>query len=197
MRSDNRGVVSLEPNSLADVWSDIECVARALDVPERGKELVARLQKRMDEIARRATGATTRPTVGLVEWIEPLMTAGHWMPELVGFAGGISVFGQPNQPAPRITWQQLVAADPQVIIAQPCGFDMERTRQEMAALTKKPEWSNLQAVRSGKVFVTDGNQFFNRPGPRLVESLEILAEILHPELFDFRHRGVGWDVFAT
>jgi iron complex transport system substrate-binding protein len=186
-------IVSLEPNSLADVWSDIERVAEALGTPERGRELVGQLRTRMRRIEQRAATASERPRLALIEWIEPLMTAGHWMPELVDLAAGVNLFGEAGKHAPRITWRDLVAADPDLIIAQPCGFDLPRTRQEMASLASTPEWPTLRAVRNGKVFVTDGNQFFNRPGPRLVESLEILAEIVHPELFAFGHHGAGWD----
>lgn len=176
-------IVSLAPNALADVWLDIQRVADALGAPERGRALVAELRGRMAAIAARTANLTYRPTVALIEWIDPLMTAGNWMPELVDMAGGIDLFGQAGQHAPRTSWEQLVVADPEVIIAQPCGFDLPRTRQEMATLAARPEWRRLRAVRDHRVFVTDGNQFFNRPGPRLVESLEILAGLLHPELF--------------
>lgn len=185
-------IVSLEPNSLNDVWRDIERVAAALGVPERGREVVARLQARMQAIRERAATAARRPTVALIEWIDPLMTAGDWMPELVDMVGGVNLFGQAGKHAPRIDWQQLVAADPEFIVAQPCGFDLQRTSAEMATLVARPEWPNLSAARAGNVFATDGNQFFNRPGPRLVESLEILAEIVHPELFRFGHEGTAW-----
>jgi len=188
-------IVSLEPNSLQDVWRDIQRVADALGASKSGQKLIAHLQVRMHAVAERTGRAQHRPSVALIEWIDPLMTAGHWMPALVTMAGGTNLFGQSGQHAPPITWQQFANADPEVIIAQPCGFDMPRTRQEMARLRALPDWPGLRAVRNGKVYVTDGNQFFNRPGPRLVESLEILAEILHPELFAPTHRGVGWEEF--
>ena len=185
-------LVSLEPNRLADVWTDIDLVAEALDVRERGDELIRSLQSRMDAIAERARALTERPTVACIEWIDPLMAAGNWMPELVEMAGGVNLFGEAGKHSPWMTWEQLVERDPDVIVVLPCGFDFARTRREMPALTGRPEWPRLRAVRDGRVFVTDGNQYFNRPGPRLVESLEILAEMLHPEAFRFGHEGTGW-----
>jgi iron complex transport system substrate-binding protein len=185
-------VVSLEPNALADVWSDIRRVAAALNATERGEELVARMRRRMDEIAAKAITAQSRPTVACVEWIEPLMAAGNWSPELVEMAGGVNLFGEVGKHSPWMSWEALVAADPDVIFISPCGFDIARTMEEAHLLTGKPEWRELKAAKEDRVFVADGNQYFNRPGPRLVESLEILAELLHPELFNFGYEGTGW-----
>jgi iron complex transport system substrate-binding protein len=185
-------VVSLEPNALADVWSDIRRVAVALNAPERGGELVAGLRRRMDEVVAKARTAQSRPTVACVEWIEPLMAAGNWMPELVEMAGGVNLFGETGKHSPWMSWEDLVAADPDVIFISPCGFDIARTMEETHLLTGKREWRELKAAKENRVFVADGNQYFNRPGPRLAESLEILAELLHPELFYFGHEGKGW-----
>jgi len=187
-------VVSLEPNNLADVWADIAHVAGALDAAERGAALIAELQARMQAIARRAAEGPRRPRVACLEWIDPLMAAGNWVPELVKLAGGVNLFGEAGRHSPWMTWEQLCAADPDVIVAVPCGLDLNRTHRELRTLMDKPEWPHLRAVRDGRVAVTDGNQYFNRPGPRLVESLEILAEILHPEVFRFGHQGTGWRV---
>jgi iron complex transport system substrate-binding protein len=120
------------------------------------------------------------------------MAAGNWMPELVEMAGGANLFGEAGKHSPWMTWEQLCAADPEVILVMPCGFDISRSRQDMPVLTRQPEWPRLCAVRNGRVYLADGNQFFNRPGPRLVESLEILAELLHPVAFHFGHEGTGW-----
>ena len=186
-------IVALEPNALADIFVDIEKVATALDVPQEGVSLAAALRRRMAQVEQAAAGLDARPTVACIEWIEPLMAAGNWMPELVQMAGGVSVVGSPGEHAPWLQWGDLVELDPEVIIALPCGFDIARTRSELRTLTLKPEWSNLQAVAQGRIYLADGNQFFNRPGPRVVEALEIMAEILHPECFEFGHRGVGWE----
>ncbi len=185
-------LVSLTPNCLADVWADIERVAEALDARDRGAELVQQLQGRMLTIADRARLIANKPTIACVEWIDPLMAAGNWMPELVEMAGGVHRFGEAGKHSPWLTWDALCAADPDVLLIVPCGFDIARSRQDMGVLTGKPEWPTLRAVRTGRVFLGDGNQYFNRPGPRLVESLEILAELLHPDVFAFGHEATGW-----
>ena len=185
-------IVSLAPYALADIFKDIERVAAALDAAERGREVVGRLSQRMNAIAQRAKTVTTRPRVAIVEWIEPLMAAGNWMPELVAMAGGSNLFGEPGQHSPWIKFAELMAGDPDAIIVAPCGFGMERTAAELPLLAQRPEWARLKAVREGRVCLADGNQYFNRPGPRIVESLEILAEILHPAMFDFGHEHHGW-----
>jgi iron complex transport system substrate-binding protein len=185
-------IVSLAPYALADVLNDMQRVADGLDAPERGSELVNRLRERMASIEARAKTASTRPRIAIIEWIEPLMAAGNWMPELVAMAGGTNLFGEAGAHSPWMKFEELVAKDPDVIMVAPCGFNMERSAAELPTLQKRPEWANLKAVREGQVFLADGNQYFNRPGPRIVESLEILAEILHPELFRFGHEHAGW-----
>jgi iron complex transport system substrate-binding protein len=186
-------IVSLAPNALSDVWNDIQCVADALDIPQRGRELNDRLLARMAAITEMARTQSERPTVACIEWIDPLMASGNWMPELVEMAGGVNLFGEAGKHAPWMTWEELVAKDPEVILVLPCGFDIARTRTEMPALKIRPEWPQLRAVRNYHVYLLDGNQYFNRPGPRLVESLEILAEVLHPASFCFGHEGTGWE----
>jgi iron complex transport system substrate-binding protein len=185
-------IVSLEPNELADVWADIRRVANALGVAERGELVTAALQRRMEAIASRTRTTQSRPAVACIEWIDPLMAAGNWMPELVEMAGGVNLFGQAGKHSPWMKWEELVSRDPDIIFISPCGFDIKRTLEETHLLAAKPEWSRLNAVRGGRVFVADGNQYFNRPGPRLAESLEILAELFHPEIFQFNHKNEGW-----
>jgi len=185
-------IVSLAPCSLTDVWADVRRVAEALGVSARGEEVLRGIERRLTAIAERARGLTGRPTVACIEWIEPLMAAGNWMPELVEMAGGMNLFGQSGKHSPWMEFEQLREKDPEVILISPCGFDIRRARQELQALTEKPAWANLGAVRGGRVFLADGNQYFNRPGPRLVDSLEILAELLHPLAFHFGHEGGGW-----
>lgn len=192
----NVEVVSLAPNALADVWADIERVATALHEPERGHRLRERLEVRVETIAKRVwDGGPERPRVACIEWIEPLMAAGNWVPELVELAGGTSLFGMAGAHSPWMAWEELREADPDMILVMPCGWDMERSRAEVHVLTKMSGWDSLRSVRKGRVFLTEGNQYFNRPGPRLVESLEILVELFHPELFDFGHEGQGWRSF--
>jgi iron complex transport system substrate-binding protein len=172
-------VVSLQPFSLAEVWKDIRRVARSLEIEARGTELVASLQARMQAIADTTHAAASRPRLACIEWIEPLMPTANWMPELIELAGAENVGWH--------TWEDLAGADPDVILVMPCGFDLERALGEMHWLTERAGWHDLRAVRDGRVYVADGNQYFNRPGPRLVESLEILAGIAHPEVFAARH----------
>ncbi|MBY0228075.1 MAG: cobalamin-binding protein [Gemmataceae bacterium] len=183
-------LVSLQPDSLADVWADLERVALALDAWDRGDDLAKRLKRRMASIA--DSVPAERPRVACIEWCAPLMAAGNWVPELVALAGGIDLFGTPGKHAPWLEWDALRAADPDVIVLMPCGYGLERTRAEVPLLQALPGWGDLEAVRTGRVAVTDGNRFFNRPGPRLAESLEILAEILHPARFRFGHEGRAW-----
>ena len=180
-------IVSLQPDSLEQIWEDFRRVARALEIAERGEAVVAALGARMV----RRGGRRERPRVACIEWIEPLMAAGNWTPELIEMAGGINLFGEAGRHSPWMTWEQLVAADPDMIVVAPCGFDLERTEGEMYWLTGRAEWKDLRAVRCGRVYLADGNQYFNRPGPRVVETFEILEELLDPEVAP-RHRGRAW-----
>ena len=186
-------VISMEPYALNDLWRDIRRVASACECEQTGEELIARLQERMRRIQERAGTADEKPRVAAIEWLEPLMAGGNWVPELIERAGGENLFGVAGRHSPWMTWEQLAAADPDLIIALPCGFDLKRTRDEMHWLTDRMDWGELKAVRAGKVFVCDGNQFMNRPGPRLVESLQIIAEMLHPTMFDPILEHSGWE----
>ena len=185
-------IVSLKPDSLSDIWEDIANVARALGRERQGECLVKQLKARMSSIARQSGTARTRPRAAMIEWIDPLMAGGNWMPELVQLAGGENLFGAAGQPSLWLDWDQVVAVDPDVVLVHPCGFDMARTLHKMPLLECRPGWRELNAVRSDRIFVADGNQYFNPPGPRIVESLEILAEVFHRELFPSRHEGKDW-----
>lgn len=186
-------IVSLEPNQLSDIWKDFINIAEALGVKEQGHELVSQLKQRMNKIAQKTINFPQKPTVVCIEWIEPLMSAGNWMPELIEMGGGINLFGVAGEHSPWMSWEQLLEANPDVILVMPCGFNLARSKAEMSSLSQKPDWSQLNAVQNQQVYLTDGNQYFNRPGPRLVESLEIIAEILHPAHFDFHHQQSGWE----
>lgn len=186
-------VISLRPSTLGDVWRDIERVAEALGEPERGTATSQELTERLTDIAEQTLRIRPKPSVVCVEWIDPLMGAGNWMPELVTLAGAGQFFGETGVHSPWLEWESVRHADPDVIVVMPCGFDVPRTRAELAPLLAQPGWDELAAVKAGRVYLADGSQYFNRPGPRLVESLEILAEILHPDHFPPRHRGAGWE----
>ena len=186
-------LVSLEPNCLDDIWADIRRVACDCGVAAKGDEVVRSLQGRMENISRQACGSSLRPRVACIEWHEPLMAAGNWVPELVKLAGAENLFGKAGLHSPWMSWDELVAADPDVIITTPCGFDLARTRSEMYWLTDRTEWAKLRAVKERQVYLADGNQYMNRPGPRVVESLQIFAEILHPEAFGPKLEGQAWE----
>ncbi len=185
-------IVSLTPNSLEDLWGGIRQVAEALEAPEKGDELISQYKDRIKAIAERAGQCQENPSVVCIEWIDPLMAAGNWMPEFIEMLGGQNYFGKTGEHSPKMTWEDLKAKDPDVIIAMPCGWGIDRCRDEMATLTRKSDWGELKAVRQSRVYLADGNQYFNRPGPRLVESLEILSELMYPGQVNYGHEGKGW-----
>ena len=184
-------IVSLEPNQLSDIWNDIKKVASALKVEKKGGLIISELRERIKNLRKMAQELEKR-TVACIEWIDPLMAAGNWMPELVELAGGINLFGSKGKHSPWMEFEDLIKRDPDVIIVMPCGYNIDKTKREMGTLRKMSEWDNLKAVQNSDVYLTDGNQYFNRPGPRLVESLEILLEILYDDKFDFGHKNIGW-----
>ena len=186
-------IISLQPDTLADVWADIQRVGETLQVD--WQPIVSALQARVKTCQTQCENLHLNPPqVACIEWTDPLMLAGNWIPELVEMAGGQPIGGVTGQHSPRISWDDLIAADPDTIIFMPCGFDLDRTRIEAQPLTQHPLWEKLKAVQLGRVYITDGNAYFNRPGPRLVESLEILTEILNPQC-DYGHHQTGWAKF--
>ena len=185
-------VLSLSPGCLADLWQTVRDVATELGASAQGEELVESLQTRLESIRSLATQAEQRPKVVCIEWLDPLMTAGNWVPELVEIAGGENLLGQAGKHSPWLMWEELAEANPDVIVVLPCGFDLKRTQEEVGVLTDNAAWNQLKVVREGAVFLADGHNFINRPGPRLVDSAEILAEIFHPELFEPKHRSAAW-----
>lgn len=184
-------IVSLNPEGLDKVYEDIIRVAAALDAEPQGGALIATMQDGFDTLRHKAQ-EKPRPTVACIEWAEPLMAAGNWVPSLVEIAGGHDVFGTAGEHAPWLEPEQLYAADPDVIIFMPCGFGLERSSAEARALLGKPEWQALKAVRTGRVYATDGNSYFNRPGPRLLDSAKMMAEMLFPEDIKPEHAGDAW-----
>jgi iron complex transport system substrate-binding protein len=171
-------LLSLAPDDLGDVWGDFGRVGAAVSREVEAAAVIAELQGRMAALAERAARRGTRPTVAAIEWIEPLMAAGNWVPELIGIAGGEPLFAAAGQHSPWLAWDALIAADPDVIVMMPCGYRVPQTLVDMAALADHAGWRSLRAVREGRVYVTDGQYFFNRPGPRLVESAAIIADCI-------------------
>ena len=185
-------IISVAPLRLADIWQDVQTIAEALGAPEQGRAVLWRLKSRVVDIIQSTCLLKKRPSVACLEWLDPLMAAGNWVPEMVELAGGRDVAGAPGVHSGWLAWEKLAQADPDLLVLMPCGFDLERTRREAASLQSRPGWGQLRAVKSRNVFITDGNHYFNRPGPRIVESLEILAEILQPKLFTLQHENRGW-----
>ena len=184
-------IISLQPNSLSDIWNDINMVSRGLDVENRGIELVKTMKNKIQELNQSVKGVPLK-TVACIEWIDPLMAAGNWVPTLVELAGGKNLFGEAGKHSPWMDFETLKSKDPDVIVVMPCGYNISKTIQEMKVLTDHLEWDSLSAVKEGRVYLTDGNQYFNRPGPRIIDSLEILIEILHEDKSDFSHHKSGW-----
>ena len=174
-------VLSLEPAGLSDVLDNILLVGRIAGGERRAEVLVERLRARIDAIRRHPV--PLRPRVACLEWLDPLYAGGHWIPEMVDAAGGLDVLGQAGGPSRLIPWDAVLGAHPEVLVLMPCGFDVRRTRAELGRLTGRPGWLDLPAVRGSRVYLTDASAYFNRPGPRLVDGLEILASAIHPEIF--------------
>ncbi len=189
-------LVAVAPNTLADVLEDFARVGRGCGVAERGMALAQREGARIEALSREARGAGPRRRVACLEWIDPLMGCGNWLPELVERAGGESVTGVAGAHAEWTTLDALAAIDPDVILIAPCGFDLARGRQEFSAAAAQEGWRALRAVDAGQVYLIDGFLHMNRPGARIAESLEIVAEVLQPDRFSFGWRGLGWETIA-
>jgi iron complex transport system substrate-binding protein len=188
----NPQLVACEPHQLWDIWQDILHISQAVGLPDAGRELVNRLRKELHTLKSQAEQLDERPSIVCIEWIEPPMAAGNWVPELVEVAGGTNLFGTAGEHSPWLDWEAFLESDTDAIVIVPCGFTIDRTQQELGPLFARPGWQELRAVQEGRVAIADGHNFFNRPGPRVLESAQILAEILHPEEFRFGHRGNGW-----
>jgi iron complex transport system substrate-binding protein len=176
-------ILSLEPTTLQGILDTIRQVGEATDTSARAESLVRELEQQADTIAVRARTASGRPRVFALEWLDPPFTAGHWVPELVRRAGGRDELAREGSPSTQIPWRRIADYDPEIIVLMPCGFTLDRTREEFAHVTLPKEWSGLRAVQSGRVYAVHGSAYFNRPGPRIIMGLQILAEIIHPEIF--------------
>jgi iron complex transport system substrate-binding protein len=174
-------VVNLEPRTLAEVFGDIRRVAATLGVADRGEPVIAQLAARVERVRARVAGAARRRCV-LLEWIDPPFCSGHWGPELVALAGGFDPVGRPGEDAAQVAWDEVRAAAPEVLVVACCGFDLARTQRDVPILRGYPGFGALPAARTGEVWFVDGSAYFSRPGPRLVDSLELLAPLVHPEL---------------
>jgi iron complex transport system substrate-binding protein len=192
-------VLPLNPTSLDDVLTDIARIAAATQTSATGAALLQSYRSRIDSVISRTSGLAVaeRPRVLCIEWIEPLMPAGNWTPQLIEFAGGTSGLATPGAHSRYATWQEVASFDPQLILVAPCGFDLPRTLQEARVLPQVAGWPRLTAVKSGNVFAIDGNALLNRSGPRLVDSLEVLAQLIQPSLFSTQKHQEYWQRLAT
>ncbi|WP_423149033.1 cobalamin-binding protein [Rubrolithibacter danxiaensis] len=190
-------IISLEPHVLNDLFKDIRMIAKSLNVTEKAEQLIEGLQERLDLIKHKLKFIEQKPRVACVEWLSPLMIAGNWTPELVETAGGIPVLAEKGKHSFYIDIASIQQEDPDILILIPCGFSISRTLQEINLLLEIHGWNELKAVQNNQVYVADGNQYFNRSGPRLVDSAEILAEIINPKQFVFGYEGQGWVKFGT
>ena len=183
-------VVNHEPSSVSDIFDDIRRVAKVCDVPARAEKLIANLSERVENVRERAARIPDRPRCFLMEWVDPPFCSGHWGPELVEIAGGYDPLGRKRQPSVQIRWQEVLDTQPDVIVLALCGYNIDRARRDYEILRGFPDFDSLPAARRGEIYLVDASAYFARPGPRIVDSLEILAGILHPtEFAEFVSRG--------
>ncbi len=185
-------VVSLAPHRLSDVWEDVLRVGQALGRRERAETLVQGYQQRLDRLSTITANFGTKPRVTVLEWLDPLMAVGNWTPELVDYAGGENIFGEVGLHSPWLSWEELQAADPDVLVLSPCGYTIERTLMDVPLLQQHPAWQSLRAVQTGRVYAIDGNHYLNRSGPRLVDSAELLGRVIWGEQLGIEVDMGGW-----
>jgi iron complex transport system substrate-binding protein len=176
-------IVNLEPSSMSDISEDIRRVAEVCNVPEHADKVIAELSDRIETVRRRACRIANRPRVFLMEWVDPPFCSGHWGPELVEIAGGYDPLGRKHQPSIQIRWQEVLDARPDIIVLALCGYDIDLARRDYELLRSFPKFDSLPAARRGEIYLVNASAYFARPGPRIVDSLEILAGILHPAEF--------------
>ena len=185
-------IISLEPNNLNEVWHGFDIIANAIDAPQSYSILKTEINERFKLLKDKLNETRKKPTILCIEWIEPIMVAANWVPELVGIAGGRNVMSVSGEDSNFCSWDEVEKTNPDIIIMMPCGFEIKRTLEDLHYLQKREGWQELKAVKENKVYVVDGNQYFNRPGPRLVDSAEILAEIINPDYFERKYSENAW-----
>ena len=178
---DEPKIISLEPKNIGEILENIELVGYELGFEDRAVSLVDSLRSRIDRIHTRMEAVDNFPRVLALEWMAPLFTGGHWVPEMIEWAGG-ETMGEPSEPSIEINWDDVVNFDPEIIVMMPCGFSPSRIQEEMHLMYEDPAWEDLRAVKHEQVYLVHGSHYFNRPGPRIVTGLEIMASIIHPEL---------------
>ncbi len=186
-------VVSLQARGLPGLWEDMLRIAETAGIPEQGKLKVKELKHRVVDVIEKVAAIAERPSVISLEWLDPIIGSGNWIPELIELAGGDDLIGVGEQEVSEVSWEAICRLDPAKLFLLPCGLNLTEARRGLPALQQRPEWGQLRAVKEGEAYLLDGQSYFNRPGPRLVDSLEIAAEILHPETFDYGFRGQAWE----
>ena len=176
-------VISLDPQLLGDIIENIRMLGRATGTEAKADEIAADMEARIESVTARAADANTKPSVLHVEWADPLMCGGHWVPEMVDLAGGSNTFGDKDTGTFKLEWEEVVERQPDIIVMMPCGFDVKRGLEDVPILAQREGWKELPAVRNDRVYVVDASAYTSRSGPRLVTGLEIMAEMIHPELF--------------
>jgi iron complex transport system substrate-binding protein len=179
-------IVALSPSDLSEVLSDIEVVGEAAGRKRQAEALVTGLKQRIERVREGGAGSDLRPRVACIEWLDPVYNAGHWVPEMVELAGGIDGLGEKGEPSKMIAWETVCALAPEAMILLPCGFGVARSLKEAPLLSRLDGWNELPAVKNGRVYAVNGSAYFNRSGPRLIDGLEILAQIVHPEIFPWQ-----------
>ena len=174
-------VVSLHPHTIEELFKEIRMLGHVTNRSVQARGLVAGCLARLEQLKRSIPPQSERLRVFCLEWLNPPMASGHWVPEMVACAGGREVLGRAGQPSRYVTWEEIASAAPEVVVLMPCGFPIERTRREVSLLTAQPAWSALPAVRTGRVYLVDGPAYFNRSGPRLIDGIELLAGLFHPD----------------
>lgn len=190
--SSSATIISLEPHFIEDMFQNIKTIAKHTDSVKQAEKAISKLRKRLGSISNKLQYITTEPSVLIIEWLDPLMIAGHWVPEMVKKAGGMMPLAKPGEKSRKVSWEEILHIDPDIIIFAPCGFDIKRAFREADLITKRKGFTDLKAYKAGNIFFVDGNSYFTRPGPRIIDGIEILSEILYPSIFHRTHSIQSW-----
>lgn len=190
-------IISLEPHGLSDIYRDIKNLADQLGVAAAGAELLELSEERINIIRHKLKFIVEKPRIACIEWLSPLMIAGNWTPEIIEIAGGIPVLAEKGKHSGYVNFEDIQKENPDIIVLMPCGFSIQRTLMEINLILELPGWKELKAVQENRIYIADGNQYFNRSGPRITDSIEIMAEIINPKQFIFGYEKEGWIRFNS
>ena len=187
----NTQIISLEPHSIFDILKNIQTVGELTETKQKAKEILVSLQSRLSVLSKKLI-SKKKPSVLIIEWLDPVMIAGHWVPEMVQRAGGAILIAKKKEPSRYLSWDDVILLDPDCIIVAPCGFSIQRTVREISLLKQKKDFKKLKAHKNSRIFLVDGNAYLTRPGPRIIDGTEIMAEILHPKIFQRNYSRSAW-----